>query len=115
MILAGDIAIWTAFVMSAAFCLIYMIVAPWNRSEEGVHLMTFTAYIAVLMGYLGTTTVTRAANPSQPEFRFVLYVALAGFMAWRLSLLVRVQVLAVLKRRKARADGLERRPQRDVR
>jgi hypothetical protein len=92
--LAGDAAVWTALTSSVAFCLLYATLAPWWRSAEGWHLMTFTAVIAAAFGWLAyrQTTAHRAPSPVAIETaRACLLAALAALLVWRLVMLIHTQ------------------------
>jgi ribosomal protein L15E len=92
----GDVAIWTSLVSSYAFCFSYALVAPWRKTEEGWHLMTFTFVIGVAFSWIAYRLVTanhRVGLPMKTEAsRTAIYVALAGVLVWRLALLVRTQI-----------------------
>lgn len=93
--LAGDIAVWVAFISSVAFCVMYALVAPWWRSGEGTHLMTFTAVIGVAFGWIAyrqTVTVIPLRPLGSEVARAVILGALALLLVWRLLLLMRTQI-----------------------
>lgn len=101
MVLAGDIAIFLTFLFATAFCVLYGFAAKWWRSEWGVHFWSFTFMYAVLFGWFSWVVLTREAPPPDAQVvgRFVMIALQAVFMGWRLSLLVRTQILR--KRAKA--------------
>jgi hypothetical protein len=86
----GNAAIWTAFVAAAAFCAVYAAMAPWWKSSEGRHLMTFTAILAVAFGWLCLRLILGPIPVEIP--RAVLLGALALSLIWRLVLLIRNQM-----------------------
>jgi uncharacterized membrane protein HdeD (DUF308 family) len=93
--LAGDIAVWVALVSAIAFCVTYAVVAPWRRSGEGWHLMTFTAVIGLAFGWIAyrQTTSTPAPLPLPTELaRALILVSLASLLMWRFGLLIRTQM-----------------------
>lgn len=92
--LIGDIAVWVALVSAIAFCVTYAVVAPWWKSGEGWHLMTFTAVIGLAFGLIAyrQTTSTPAPLPLCTEVaRALILVALASLLVWRLGLLIWTQ------------------------
>lgn len=102
LILAGDVLTWAGAVCGVLFVVLYALTAPWYRSEEGAHLMAFTGYLTVVLGYIAVTTVTRVAAPSLPLPRAFVFGGLAALMIWRLSILIRAQI----RHRRTPADVL---------
>jgi len=97
--LVGDAAVWVSLASALAFCATYAVVAPWRRSAEGLHLMTFTAVVGLAFAWIAYRTVTgpHQTLPLSTEApRTAMYAALAGLLVWRLALLFRAQ----LRRRK---------------
>jgi hypothetical protein len=98
--LIGDAAVWVELAASVAFCITYAAVAPWWKSGEGQHLMTFTAVIGVAFAWIAYRQTIKGAGPLLPMTtevpRAAILSALAGLLIWRLALLVRTQ----LRRRK---------------
>lgn len=93
--LIGNAAVWVALAAAVAFCGLYAAVAPWRRSGEGWHLMTFTAVLAVAFGWIAyrQTTSTVPLRPLGSEVaRAAILGALAGLLVWRLLLLIRAQI-----------------------
>lgn len=94
--LIGDGAVWVALIASVAFCGLYAAVAPWRKSGEGWHLMTFTAVIGVAFAWIAYRQTFGPARPVQSPsteiVRAVILGALAGLLVWRLALLVRAQI-----------------------
>lgn len=93
--LIGNVAVWTAFWASVLFCGLYAAMAPWRRSPEGWHLMTFTATIAVAFAWITFRQVISAAPPAAMSIeapRAAILSALAACLVWRLLLLVRTQI-----------------------
>lgn len=93
----GDVAIWTSLVSSYAFCFTYAIIAPWRRTVEGWHLMTFTFVIGVAFSWIAYRLVVIHHHVDIPlrteAARAGIYVALAVVLVWRLVLLVCTQIL----------------------
>lgn len=100
MILAGTIALWTATAIAWAFVLVYAITAPWYRSEEGSHLMSFTGFLAVVMAYFVIAGALSTNVPQFPLPRLIVWVCVVLLMAWRFSILVRWQIVATLRKLK---------------
>jgi hypothetical protein len=96
--LIGDAAIWVAFMAAVAFCATYAVVAPWRRSAEGWHLMTFTAVIGIAFAWIGLRLILGPIPVEIP--RAVILSALAALLVWRLLLLIRTQIRTQIRRRK---------------
>ena len=92
MILAGTISYWVAMIIAWAFVLTYGVSAPFYRSEEGAHLFSFTAFLAVVLTYIAIVTTISTNTPQYPLPRLLIGWGIAAFMAWRFSLLLRRQV-----------------------
>lgn len=101
MVLAGDIALWVAFLGCLLFVVGYGITAPFYRHEEGRHLFSFTLFLAAVMGYVAYASANRVIDPPNPGIRFAVFAGMAVFAVWRLWILVRRQVID-WKREKAR-------------
>lgn len=102
--LVGDAAVWAALISSGAFCALYAVLAPWRRSAEGWHLMTFTGVIGTAFGWIAyrQTTTARPVQPASTEaLRAAILTALAALLIWRLALLIRSQT----RRRRYRDMG----------
>lgn len=101
--LLGD---WSAFAGAAtslAFVVLYHLSAPWWRSAEGRHLMSFTASLALMLSWVSyrITVTTPGPLPLSDEIvRTVVYALIAGLLLWRLALLWRRQIGPGLRRRK---------------
>lgn len=99
--LAGTAALIMCVLASAGFCLLYHLSAPWWRSAEGVHLMTFTAALAVIFGWLlfRNATATHGRLGVGDEItRTGVYGLVAGLLLWRVALLWRRQIQPVFRR-----------------
>lgn len=92
MILAGDIAICTAFVLAVAFIVSYALLAAWWRSEWGQLLMAIAAMLAMSLGWVAGSIWFRAANPNNPMFRFLIFATITCVLGWMLSLMLRTQL-----------------------
>jgi hypothetical protein len=92
----GDVAVWVATISSFAFCFTYAAIAPWNKTAEGRHLMTFTFVIGVAFSWVAYRLVTVGPrhhfNADTEAARAIIYIALASVLVWRLMLLIRVQI-----------------------
>jgi hypothetical protein len=103
----GTLALWTALGAALLFCLLYHLSAPWWRSAEGRHLMSFTGGLGLVFGWLAYRSVTTApgdAHPAEETARTCVYLSLAVLLLWRLGLLWRRQIHPALRRRE-RKDG----------
>lgn len=93
--LIGNVAVWVALAAAVAFCVAYAAVAPWRRSAEGWHLMTFTAVIGIAFAWIAyrqTVSSVPATRLSVEIPRALILGALALSLVWRFLLLCRTQV-----------------------
>lgn len=97
----GTAALWLGVAAGAAFVVLYHVSARWWRSAEGRHLMSFTAALAMILGWLAYRSLTapRALSQVEEYGRTVVYVVVAGLLLWRLELLLRRQILPGLRRK----------------
>ena len=91
MILIGDLTLWWLALVTTIFVFAYHKVAPWWKSEWGVHLMTFALCFAVTGWYLVSAIFTRNAEPSQAAARIYIYSTFASLFTWRLVILTKAQ------------------------
>lgn len=106
--LLGNVAVFVAGAAAALFCLLYQFSAPWRRSQEGWHLMCFTALHALVFGWIAFRIVAappRALPPGQEAIRAAIFVLCAVCLVWRLALLWRRQIGPGLRRRVPPSNG----------
>ncbi|KAB2347361.1 putative phage holin [Actinomadura rudentiformis] len=103
--LIGTIGLVAAAVTSTTFCLLYHLSARWWRSEEGWHLMSFTAALAVVFDWVTVRSFLAGARPVSLGVeiaRAVIYCTIAALLMWRCWLLYRRQIRPGLKRERGR-------------
>ncbi|NEA22598.1 hypothetical protein [Actinomadura bangladeshensis] len=98
--LAGTVALWLGLVSAAMFCGLYHLSAPWWRSAEGWHLMSFTGGLALILGWLAYRSIFAAPPPTTGDEvgRTIVYSLVAVLMIWRLGLLWRRQIQPAFRR-----------------
>lgn len=99
--LAGTAALVACVLASTGFCVLYHLSAPWWRSPEGVHLMSFTAALAVIFGWLLFRNLTAShghLSAADEITRTGVYGAVAGLLLWRVVLLWRRQIQPAFRR-----------------
>jgi hypothetical protein len=97
----GDWALWGAAFSGVAFVVMYHLTARWWKSEEGWHLMTFTAFVAAVFIF-----VLAAKNSVLPPLavawtRVVIYGGMCALLVWRVRLVAKAQERV---RERARAE-----------
>ncbi|WP_141576108.1 hypothetical protein [Actinomadura sp. WMMA1423] len=102
--LAGTIALWLALASAVAFCGLYHLTAPWWRSGEGRHLMSFTGGLALILSWLAYRSIFAAPPPTAGDEvgRTAVYSVVAVLMVWRVGLLWRRQIRPAFRRDEAR-------------
>ena len=91
MIVAGNIALWLAFVLAGTFSFAYPTVAR-IRSEYGFHVWSFMAVIALILGLVLGAQAGWITGDARYVLRFAIYGLVAIQAAWRWSLLIRTQI-----------------------
>lgn len=102
--LAGTLALWLGLVSAVAFCGLYHLTAPWWRSAEGRHLMSFTGGLALILSWLGYRSIFAAPPPTTGDEvgRTIVYTVVAVLMVWRVALLWRRQIRPAIRRDQAK-------------
>lgn len=97
----GNVALYVGTLAAVAFVVAYHLSARWWSSEEGQHLMSFTALLGVILAWLSC----RALDADQPVLalgvdiaRSAIYWAVALFLVWRVWMLGRKQIWASWRR-----------------
>lgn len=98
--LLGTVLIVASAVMAVTFCVAYHLSARWWRSEEGRHLMSFTAVIAAVLILWTIGALTPAHGPWWLVLRLVAFSGVPIVLAWRLLMLYRLQIRPAFRRRK---------------
>ncbi|GAA3223312.1 putative phage holin [Actinocorallia longicatena] len=100
--LIGDVAAFVSAGSGIVFCAAYAVTAPWWKSDEGRHLMTFTALLSIAFSWISYRVIVATAtlSPGEALSRAAVYSALAAGMVWRLALLWRRQIGPGLRRRR---------------
>lgn len=102
--LVGTAALWVGVGAGGLFVAAYALSAPWWRSAEGWHLMSFTGALTLICGWLAYRSIYTPRTLSGPEewTRATVYLVVAALLVWRLSLLWRRQIAPSFRRRRAR-------------
>lgn len=103
--LLGTISLAVGSGAATLFVAAYWVSARWWRSEEGWHLMSFTAALALILDWLlyrNLITTARPAAIGEEIGRAAIYCAIAGLLLWRLWLLWRRQIRPSLTRKDSR-------------
>jgi hypothetical protein len=89
----GDIAFYAATVSSVVFALLYLVFAPWWKTQTGRNIMAVMGALALAMGYFGWV-IARGGVPSgfYPA-RALLFSGIALAIAWRIVLFIRTHLL----------------------
>ena len=98
----GTIGLAVGAVAATAFVVLYHLAARWWKSEEGWHLMSFTAALAAVFDWLVVRTLTVDPRPMSIGtglIRASIYCTVAALLVWRLWLLYRLQIRPGLRKR----------------
>lgn len=97
----GDIAAIIGAVAATVTCIAYHLSARWWESEEGRHLMSFTAALAVYLDWASYRILTSQAallKAGDDVARTVVFASVAVLLVWRFLLLGRRQIWASWRR-----------------
>lgn len=100
--LIGTVGLVAGAVAATLFVVAYHLSARWWVSEEGRHLMSFTATMAAVLTYTAVRTLTTPARelPRSVEVvRALIFCTVAGLLVWRCWMLGRAQIWASWRRR----------------
>lgn len=90
---AGDIAFYAAAGSSVLFALLYLISAPWWRTETGRNIMAVMGSLGFAMGYFAWVIARGGVPGGFWPIRALIFSAIALAILWRVTLLVRTQWL----------------------
>lgn len=102
---AGTFWAFVAAVAATVFVVAYGLLANWRRNPDGTrnnagqHLMTFTVVIGAVMWLVVAARFGLIPMEWSPYLIYVIYLAVAFLLVWRLVLLVVAQSRARRKRR----------------
>lgn len=99
----GTVGLCVGAVAALVFVVAYELSARWRESAEGWHLMTFTAWLGVILTWLSWRTFTSEARPmpfGTDLVRTVIFDGTAVHMLWRCWLLGSRQIWASWRRSK---------------
>lgn len=91
----GNLLLYTSALAAIGCALVYGLLAPWWRSEEGRHLFSFQVVVAAVLS-LSVVRVLFDPDGSVAWFawlRLVVFALVPIVLAWRLWLIIRAQVL----------------------
>jgi len=98
----GDFAFYTTAVVTVAFALLYLVFAPWSRSATGRNIMAVMGSMALGFSYFAWVIYNGGVPAYFYPIRAVIFTFLALSIAWRVWMLLRVQIL---DRKKEPNDG----------
>jgi hypothetical protein len=93
-VLIGNALILVTTVLAWVFCILYHFLAPWWRSEMGRNVMVYGLVVAAVL----SLSVVRFASDAVVETPWFAVLRLAVFagvpvvIAWRIAILIRVQL-----------------------
>lgn len=108
----GDIAAFVGAVAATVTCIAYHLSARWWKSEEGRHLMSFTAALALFLDWATYRIIfghPTALKHGDDVARTVVFVVVAALLVWQFLLLGRRQIWASWRRGSDRAADRRKR------
>jgi len=88
----GSVALIVACIASDAFVIGYALLSRWWLTEEGTHLLVFSAAIGAILSWLLAIRVTGISQTAAMYGVTVIYVVMAVLMLWRASIFARRQL-----------------------
>jgi hypothetical protein len=93
LIVIGGVAIFGAWSAFGAFLLLFHVLADWQSSPMGRHMMVFMGVIAAILSYALAVYLIADdhAGGIRAWLRIIMYGSLATVGWWRVAILVRLQ------------------------
>jgi hypothetical protein len=103
----GSVLLVTCAVMAIVFCTGYHLSTNggWNDTEEGRHLMYFTASIAAILTMYTVKIISGSDAVWFEIIRLIIFVSFPIVLGWRLAMLWRYQFRFWLRARRRDKDG----------
>ena len=104
----GDVGFYAATAVAIAFSLLYLIFAPWWKTETGRNIMAVMGSMAITFGYFAWVISLGHLPAGFMPVRAILFNAVAVSIVWRTVMLIRSHIIPSLRRTgKERKDELE--------
>jgi hypothetical protein len=87
----GDWALWGAAFSGVMFVVMYHLTARWWKSEEGWHLMTFTAFVAAVFIFVLAVKSSVLSPIAAALTRIIIYGGMCALLLWRVRLVRQAQ------------------------
>lgn len=100
----GDALIVASAIMAGIFVLLYGLVAPFWRTPEGRNLMGVMATLFMGLAYYGWAVSQGGTPDGAYPIRAVLFGLLTAFLAQRVIVLIRAQLVRRKSQREVPAD-----------
>lgn len=91
--LIGNGLLILTFLLAAAYAIIYHFTARWWESEFGRSLMSLKIAITAVTGLAIPRILFGLTGPAYTMIRLVVFIAVPVTLAWRLVVLIKLQVL----------------------
>lgn len=98
----GDFAFYACTVACVAFVLAYLVLAPWYRTTTGRNIMAVMSSMALAFVYFTLAIHSGGVPWGFYPIRAMLFTFIFLSVAWRVALLLRVQLAA--RKEKARVE-----------
>lgn len=100
----GDVAFYAGTVVTILFALLYLLFAPWWTTTTGRNIMAVMGSVALAFGYF-TWVIAKGGLPAGfYPMRAAIFSFIALAIGWRVVILIRHQVVPVLRRMR-RGEG----------
>lgn len=103
----GDIAYYAATASAVVFALLYLLIAPWWKTQTGRNIMAVMGAIALALGYFAWVIARGGVPHGFFPVRAVLFSGIALAISWRVGLLIRNQYQLLRKPKEGKQNDLE--------
>lgn len=95
---AGDVAFYACTVVTVAFAILYFLSAPWWTTTTGRNIMAVMGSVALAFGYFTWVIWIGGVPGGFYPMRALIFALIALAIGWRLLILIKHQVIPVLRR-----------------
>lgn len=91
--LLGNLSFYGLTAVSGIFCVLYLTLSPWWKTQTGRNIMALMGSLALSAGYFTWAIVRQGVPPWFYPIRFFLFTSLFLAIGWRVVIFVRAQLL----------------------
>ena len=100
----GDVAFYGCALVTALFVVLYAVAAPWWRNLAGRNIMAVMGSVALAFVYFAWVISQGGVPGNFYPIRALLFTGIFLSIGWRVLLLIKHQILDVLRRKRAKHE-----------